>query len=85
MSAQPHTPARTLLRELLGGALYGVLYVGLAAVFVLLLCPLGWLLRALGVDLLGLRPAPQASSYWRPGPDAPPPTTPQPPTTEPAP
>jgi hypothetical protein len=78
MSAQPHTPARTLLRELLGGALYG----GLAAVFVLLLCPLGWLLRALGVDLLGLRPAPQASSYWRPGPDAPPPTEPLPPATQ---
>jgi hypothetical protein len=48
--------------------LRGLLYLALAGVFVLLLCPLGWLLRALGVDLLGLRPDPKARSYWRPGP-----------------
>ncbi len=40
-------------------------FVWLSIFFLFLLTPLGWLLRLTGKDLLGLKRAPGAASYWR--------------------
>ena len=34
--------------------------------FVFILTPLGWILRAMGKDLLQLKPRPDAATYWEP-------------------
>lgn len=70
MNTPPPADPPSLLRAGWRAVLAGGVYVALAVVFVLLLCPLGWLLRRLGVDLLGQRPDAQARSYWRRGPGA---------------
>ncbi len=41
-------------------------FVWLSIFFLLLLTPLGWLLRLAGKDLLGLKRAPGTTTYWKP-------------------
>ena len=60
---------RPVYRLLMTGGYYvgqGVGRVLLALVFVLVVTPLGIGLRILGKDLLQLKRAPDAKSYWRP-------------------
>jgi hypothetical protein len=60
-------------RPLYRGAMTGSHYLGqgigrilLALFFLVVLTPLGWLLRGLGKDLLGLKRPPHATTYWQP-------------------
>ena len=41
----------------------------LTALFLLVITPLGWVLRCLGKDLLQLRRQPTATTYWQPARD----------------
>lgn len=46
------------------GQVVGILL--LTSLFFIVVTPLGWLLRLLGKDLLGLKKDPRAKTYWRP-------------------
>lgn len=59
---------RGLYRAIMTGSFYVGQTIGkiiLTLFFLLALTPLGWLLRLLGKDLLGLKKNPHAASYWQ--------------------
>jgi hypothetical protein len=45
-------------------------YCVLAAFFIFILTPVGWVLRLMGKDLLQLKRPQNGSTYWRPAKDA---------------